>query len=128
MHFDALTLACVAYELAEALTGGRVQQVLLPDAHSVGLEIYAQRQRCYLLPSAQANAGRIHLVSQKLRRGVEQETPLLLLMRKYVRESILDAVVQPHPEERILHLHFGLPGYGETKLILEPMGRLSNIL
>src|SRR5262249_49150942 len=70
----------------------------------------------------------IHLIGQKLRRGVEQETPLLLLLRKYVRESILDAVVQPDPTERILHLHFDHPGYGSTKLIVEPMGHLSNIL
>jgi predicted ribosome quality control (RQC) complex YloA/Tae2 family protein len=128
MHFDALTLACVADELAEMLTGGRVQQVLLPDAHSIGMEIYAQRQRCYLFASAQPNAGRIHLTSQKLRRGVERETPLLLLLRKYVRESILDAVVQPDPTERILHLHFDHPGFGITKLVVEPTGRLSNIL
>lgn len=128
MHFDALTLACVAHELAETLTGGRVQQVVLPDAHSVGFEVYAQRQRHYLLASAQPNAGRVHLTSQKLRRGVDQETPLLLLLRKYARDSILDAVVQPDPTERILHLHFDHPGYGVTKLIIEPMGRLSNIL
>jgi predicted ribosome quality control (RQC) complex YloA/Tae2 family protein len=128
MHFDALTLACVADELAEMLTGGRVQQVLLPDAHTVGMEIYAQRQRRYLFASAQPNAGRLYLASQKLRRGVEQETPLLLLLRKYVRESILDAIVQPDPTERILHLHFDHPGFGVTKLVVEPMGRLSNIL
>lgn len=128
MHFDALTLACVAYELAETTTGGRVQQVVLPDAHSIGMEIYAQRQRRYFFASAEANAGRVHLTSQKLRRGVEQETPLLLLLRKYVRDSILDAIVQPDPTERILHLHFDHPGYGMTKLIIEPMGRLSNIL
>ena len=105
-----------------------MQQVLLTDAHSVGFEIYAQRQRRYLFASAQANGGRVHLTSQKLRRGVDQETPLLLLLRKYVRESILDAVVQPDPTERILHLHFDHPGFGITKLIIEPMGRLSNIL
>ena len=128
MHFDALTLACVAHELAENLTGGRVQQVVLPDAHSVGMEIYAQRQRRYLFVSAQTNAGRIHLTSQKLRRGVQQETPLLLLLRKYVRESILDAVVQPDPTERTLHLHFDHPGFGVTKFVVEPMGRLSNAL
>ena len=128
MHFDALTLASVADELAENLTGGRVQQVVLPDAHSVGMEIYAQRQRRYLFASAQPNLGRIHLTSQKLRRGVQQETPLLLLLRKYVRDSILDAIVQPDPTERILHLHFDHPGYGVTKLVIEPMGRLSNVL
>lgn len=128
MHFDALTLACIADEFAEALTGGRVQQVVLPDAHSIGMEIYAQRQRRYLLASAQPNAGRVYLSSQKLRRGVEQETPLLLLLRKYVRDSILDSITQPDPTERILHLHFDHPGFGVTKLIIEPMGRLSNIL
>jgi predicted ribosome quality control (RQC) complex YloA/Tae2 family protein len=128
MHFDALTLACIADELAEKLTGGRVQQVVLPDAYSVGFEIYAQRQRRYLFASAVPNGGRIHLSAQKLRRGVDQETPLLLLLRKYVRESILDAVVQPEPSERILHLLFDHPGYGITRLVVEPMGRLSNIL
>jgi predicted ribosome quality control (RQC) complex YloA/Tae2 family protein len=117
MHFDALTLACVAHELREELTGGRVQQVVLPDAHSVGFEIYAQRQRRYLFASAEPNAGRIHMVSQKLRRGVEQETPLLLLLRKYVRDSILDAIEQPDPTERILHLVFDHPGYGVTTLV-----------
>lgn len=128
MHFDALTLACVAHELREELTGGRVQQVVLPDAHSVGFEIYAQRQRRYLFASAEPNAGRIHMVSQKLRRGVEQETPLLLLLRKYVRDSILDAIEQPDPTERILHLVFDHPGYGVITLVIEPMGRLSNIV
>jgi predicted ribosome quality control (RQC) complex YloA/Tae2 family protein len=128
MHFDALTLACIAYEFAESLRGGRVQQVLLPDAQSVGLEIYAQRQRRYLFASAQPGAGRVYLTSQKLRRGVEQETPLLLLLRKYIRDSILDAVVQPDPTERILELHFDHPGYGTTTLVIEPMGRLSNLI
>ncbi len=38
------------------------------------------------------------------------------------------SIVQPDPSERILHLHFDHPGYGVTNLIIEPMGRLSNIL
>ena len=127
MHFDALTLAAVAYELRETLLGGRVQQVLLPDAYSVGLEVYAQRQRRYLLLSAEPGAGRVHLVTGKLRRGAEKETPLLLLLRKYVREAILDAVTQPDPTERILELTFDHPGHGVTTLVVEPMGRLSNL-
>ena len=52
MHFDALTLACIAQELRSSLLGGRVQQALLPDEHSVGLEVYAQSRRSYLLLSA----------------------------------------------------------------------------
>jgi predicted ribosome quality control (RQC) complex YloA/Tae2 family protein len=128
MHFDALTLACVAHELQETIAGGRVQQVLLPDAHSVGMELYAHGQRSYLLISAQAGAGRIHLAQTKLRRGVEQETPLLLLLRKYVREGTLTAVNQADPTERLLFLEFDHRQHGQTRLVVEPMGRLSNAL
>jgi predicted ribosome quality control (RQC) complex YloA/Tae2 family protein len=128
MHFDALTLAAIASELKQTIVGGRVQQVLLPDNRSVGLEFYAQRQRRYLLLSAHAQASRIHLLDQKLRRGVEKETPMLLLLRKYVRGAILDRVEQPLPFERVLYLYFDHPEHGMNALVIEPMGRLSNIL
>lgn len=127
MHFDALTLAAMAHELQEMLAGGRVQQVLLPDAHSVGLEIYARRARHYLLIAAAPGGGCLYLAGQKLRRGVEPETPLLLLLRKYVRESLLAQIVQPDPTERIVHFHFDHPAHGTTTLVVEPMGRLSNL-
>ena len=80
MHFDALTLACVADELRSDILGGRVQQALLqPDAESIGLEVYAQRERQISARVREAGAGRVHLSSVKLRRGAAQETPLLLL-------------------------------------------------
>ena len=128
MHFDALTLACIADELRSTILGGRVQQVLLPDAESTGLEVYAQRERQYLLLSAEAGAGRVHLSSVKLRRGAVQETPLLLLLRKYVRGAALAEVAQPDVAERVLYLRFDHPEHGVTALVVEPMGRLSNVL
>jgi predicted ribosome quality control (RQC) complex YloA/Tae2 family protein len=127
MHFDALTLACVAHELQTELTGGRIQQVVLPDDASVGLEVYVHRQRRYLLLSARPGDGRVHLIAGKPRRGVAQETPLLLLLRKYARGSILTTIVQPDPTERILHLTLDHPEHGVTTLVAEPMGRLSNL-
>jgi predicted ribosome quality control (RQC) complex YloA/Tae2 family protein len=128
MHFDALTLACVTAELQATLAGGRAQQIVLTDPYSIGLEIYAQRQRHYLHLSAQPGAGRVHLLTQKSRRGVETETPLLLLLRKYVRGGGLTAITQPDPTERILFLDWEHPEFGPTRLVIEPMGRLSNIL
>lgn len=128
MHFDALTLACIAQEVRSSLLGGRVQQALLPTEDSVGLEVYAQRQRFYLLISAQAGGGRVHLSGMKLRRGAERETPLLLLLRKYVRGAALERVEQPDMTERVLYLHFDHPEHGTTVLAAEPMGRLSNVL
>jgi len=127
MYFDALTMACVADELRTTIFGGRVQQVLLPDKLSVGLEVYAQRQRSYLLASAHAEMGRLLLTSEKLRRGVEKETGLLLLLRKYVRGATLSAIRQP-PFERVLRLRFDHPKVGSSELVVEVMGRHSNVI
>jgi len=101
MYFDALTLATIAQELRATIVGGRVQRVLLPDTLSIGLEVYAQQQRYQLLASAHPSLARVHLVQGKLSRGVEQETPLLLLLRKYMLGGRISAIEQPYME-RIL--------------------------
>ncbi len=126
MYFDTLTISAIAGELREQLTGGRVQQAVLPDDLSVALEIYAQGRRHYLLASADARLARVHLTREKPRRGVDTETPLLLLLRKFVRGGRLVDVVQP-AWERILRLQFDHPE-GETTLVVETMGRHSNIM
>ena len=128
MHFDALTLAAVQAELSGLLVPGRVQKLLMPDEQSLGLEIYAQGQRHYLLLSAHRQASRVHRVPHRLRRGTERQPPLLLLLRKFVRGARLEAVRQPQPTERILTLHFDHPAQGVSTLVVEPMGRLSNLI
>ncbi len=127
MFFDALTMACVTDELRGSVLGGRVQRVLLTDNLSVGLEIYAARQRHYLLASAHAELGRLLLSSEKLRRGVDKETGLLLLLRKYARGAILAEIEQP-PFERVLRLEFDHPEWGCSDLMVEIMGRHSNVI
>ena len=127
MVFDALCMACVADELRRQILGGRIQQVLIPDKLSVGVEIYSQHQRHYLLASAHAELGRVLLSSEKLRRGEGKPTGLLLLLRKYVRGAHLSAIEQP-PFERILRLEFDHPEWGCSELFLEVMGRYSNII
>ncbi|MCS6826086.1 MAG: NFACT family protein [Caldilinea sp.] len=128
MHFDALTLACVAAELKRTLCPGRIQQVVMVDDHALGFEVYAGRARHPLLVALHPNAARVHTVSYKLRRGVEGETPLLLLLRKYARGALLSDVVQPEPVERVLHLHFEHPEHGTTTLIFELIGRQPNAM
>jgi predicted ribosome quality control (RQC) complex YloA/Tae2 family protein len=127
MSFDALTLACIADELRGTIKGGRVQEALLPNKLAVGLEIYANHERHYLFGSVHAERGRVHLASEKLRRGVDKETGLLLLLRKYVRGAIVSEVSQP-AFERILHVEFDHPEWGCSELIFEIMGRHSNII
>jgi predicted ribosome quality control (RQC) complex YloA/Tae2 family protein len=103
MYFDALTLAAVADELQETIRGGRIQRALLPSQLSVSLEIYARGRRRYLLLSAHPQFTRVHLSAAKPSRGVERETPLLLLLRKYVVGGRIAAIEQPELE-RVLVL------------------------
>ncbi|MFQ5854966.1 MAG: NFACT family protein [Anaerolineae bacterium] len=126
MYFDTLTISAITGELHERIVGGRVQQVVQPNNLSVGLEIYANRQRHYLLASADARLARVHLTDEKPRRGVDTESPLLLLLRKYVRGGQLVNVVQP-PWERILRFQFNHPE-SKVTLVVETMGRHSNIM
>jgi predicted ribosome quality control (RQC) complex YloA/Tae2 family protein len=103
MYFDALTLAAVADELEDTILGGRIQRVLLPSPLSVALEIYARGRRSHLLLSAHPQFTRVHLTATKPSRGVERDTPLLLLLRKYVVGGRIAEIEQPELE-RVLVL------------------------
>jgi predicted ribosome quality control (RQC) complex YloA/Tae2 family protein len=124
MHVDHLTLACLRDRL-DNLLGARVQRVVLPDERAIALELYAG-ERHQLLLSADPQHARMLLVPQKPRRGVEGATPLLLLLRKWVRSAHLVDVVQP-PWERILELHFEGEA-GPCRLVAELIGRYSNLI
>ena len=125
MYVDSVTTAAVADELYRTLTGGRVQSIIGVDPLTVGMEIYV-RERFYLLLSADPQSARVHLVPDKLRRGVEKPSPLGQLLRKYVEGARLVGVEQP-PWERVLYLDFSGPE-GETRLIAETMDRRSNLV
>lgn len=124
MNVDYLTLACLRDRL-DSLLGARVQRVVLPDERSIGLELYAGK-RHQLLLAADPQQPRMLLTPQKPRRGVETATPLLLLLRKWVRSSHLVNVTQP-PWERILELHFDGEA-GRCRLVAELIGRYSNLI
>lgn len=127
MSFDTWTVSAVAHQLRETIVPGRVQQVVQIDDASLAFEIYARRQRFYLLASADQQAPRVHLLSDKPRRGVDKPAPLVQLLRKFVRDSLLVAVEQP-PWERILVLRFEHAEHGATSVVAELIGRWANVL
>lgn len=127
MYFDAFCMACMADELRQSILGGRIQRVLIPDNLSVGLEIYSHQQRHYLMASAHAELGRVLLASEKLRRGEGKQTGVLFLLRKYARGAIVSGIERP-PFERILRVELDHPEWGCSELIVEVMGRHSNII
>ncbi len=125
MNYDALTLAAVRQALEAELLHGRVQRIVRPTRLSLGLELYARR-RHELYLSAEPQAPTALLAGDKLRRGVETASPLLLLLRKYVDGARLEAIEQPELE-RVLWLWF-TGEHGRVALVCELMGRLSNLI
>ena len=129
LSFDALTLHAVADELRAALLGAQVQKVVPLGSEALGLELYARGQRTNLLISAESSAARVCLTEERPVRASETVTPLLLLLRKYVRDGRVTRIEQP-TMERLLELRVtkrddaGDPR--EVCLIIEVMGRRSN--
>lgn len=126
MYFDAVTIRALVSELDARLRGGRIQDSVQIDAESFGLEVYANRERHNLLLSASQQYPRVLLASEKLRRGVQQPSPLGLLLRRYAEGARIDAVHQP-PWERLIIFDLDGPE-GVFKLVVEPMERRANLL
>lgn len=135
MYFDALTTAAIRDELAQKALGGWVRKVMLPSDDMLAAEIYARGQPVWLIASFNPRHAHVRLTQQRLHRTIETESPLLLLLRKYVRDGRL-ANVEQLPLERVLILTVakrlvtpeGEERATECKLIIEIMGRYSNII
>ena len=126
MNFDTFSVAAMAAELRDVILEGRVQEITQINSLAFGFEIYVYPVRHYLLLSAEPQAPRLHLTDRRLRRGVGNDTPLMLVFRKYMRGAILQDIEQP-PYERVLHFHFQTR-FGLIKLTLELLGTRSNLL
>jgi predicted ribosome quality control (RQC) complex YloA/Tae2 family protein len=126
MNFDVFTIAAVTAELNALLYNGRVQDTLELGDDAIGLEIYSSHARHYLYLSAHPQLARLHLVPERLRRGVENPSPLGLMLRRYLEGSRFIGATQP-AWERVVHLSF-TGSEGAFTLIAEPMERRSNLL
>jgi predicted ribosome quality control (RQC) complex YloA/Tae2 family protein len=126
MYLDVFTLSALVDEFMDTLVGGRIQDVLDVDQTGIGMEVYADRHRRYLYLSANAQMPRIHLLDEKLRRGLVKPTQLGLLFRRFVETGLITHVSQP-PWERIIQIDVQGPE-GDVTIVIEPMERRSNLL
>lgn len=125
--FDAVALAAVAEELKVKILHGRVQEVVQLDAFTFGFEIYAQQARHYLYLNLHPTDARVHLVSQRLRGSGETPSAFLLLLRKYAQDALVDSVA-PLPHERVLQIRVDHSEESLTTLVVETIGRYSNLV
>ena len=97
------------------------------DELTFGFEIYAQHTRHYLYISAHPSDARVHLASEKVRGSGQTPSPLLLLLRKQVENAFIDSIIQL-PHERVLKIQFDHSVEGLSTLIIETIGKYSNII
>ncbi|MBI3945430.1 MAG: NFACT family protein [Armatimonadetes bacterium] len=152
MTFDSMAMAAVAAEV-DACAGAQVQQAYQPEAETVVLTLRSQGRNRRLLLSAHARYARAHFLGGSVARwlggwsGVRENHPttqppdhpttrppdhpttppaFCMLLRKYLKGSYLSEARQVD-FDRVLRLRFRF-GAGEVTLILEAMGKHSNLI
>jgi len=103
--FDSLTAAALTSELARTIEGGRVQRLGHLSREAIWMEIYANRHRHHLIASAERAHAAVYLTDAEPIWDRQWVSPLLLLLRKYVRGARLVAVGNP-PLERVITFTF----------------------
>jgi predicted ribosome quality control (RQC) complex YloA/Tae2 family protein len=106
--FDVLTTAALVDELARTIEDARIQQVGLVSRQAIWLELFSSQRRRYLIASAENPTPAVYLTNSEPVGDRQLVTPLLLLLRKYVRGGRVVAIQQP-PLERIVSLEIGAP-------------------
>ncbi|MFN8591815.1 MAG: NFACT RNA binding domain-containing protein [Thermomicrobiales bacterium] len=99
--YDVLTIAAIADELAATIGGGRIQRIGLVNSRTIGAEIYANRQRHYLLASANDQRPGLRLVSTMPSLDPSLVTPFGLLLRKHGRGGVIVGIEQPQLERLV---------------------------
>lgn len=126
MIYDGFTLGAVIAELRHRLIGGRVQKIRQHDASDITLEIRGPGHTYQLFFSIDARFSRVYLASSAA--PVPQEPPnFCMLLRKHVQGGYLTAIDQVGMD-RIARFTFEYPDHTRIALILELMGKHSNLI
>ena len=139
MFVDAITLAAVADEWRTLLTGARIDTVIQPTEHAVAIQCYSPGgggqggQNRWLYLSAHPQLARAHLTARKPAKIASEPPAFIMLLRKYLEGTRIEAIVQPR-WERVIEIiasarrEAGSDERARYRLIIEIMGRLSNII
>lgn len=130
MAFDGITIAALAKELRDNLTGGRIYKIAQPEGDELILTIKTQEGQKRLLISAGASLPLIYLTEGN--KPSPMTAPgFCMLLRKHLQNGRITDITQPGLE-RILHIHIEhLNEMGDLchkRLIVEIMGKHSNII
>ncbi len=130
MAFDGITVACIAQELNQKLTGGRIAPIAQPENDELLLTVKSSQGNFRLLLSANASLPLVYLTE------TNKPSPLTapnfcMLLRKHLSGGRIVSITQPSLE-RVLRFEIEhLDELGDLCrkfLIVELMGKHSNII
>ncbi len=125
MPFDTLAMAAAADEIG-SVVHAQIQKILQPSASAVALSLYGEGRQQWLVLSADPRYAHVSLTEGKVAKAFATPSSFVMLLRKYLEGVRIANVAQVH-EERILHVTCG-SGERETRLIVEVMGKHSNVI
>ncbi|MBR2471456.1 MAG: NFACT family protein [Clostridia bacterium] len=130
MAFDGITMKCIAAELDARLCGGRVDKIYMPDKDAIVISARSIGKNYKLFLCANPSIPRIYL-TESARENPLSPPVFCMLLRKHLSGGRIVHVSCPDVE-RVIEIGVEskneLGDIGVKRLVLEIMGRYSNIL
>lgn len=126
MTYDGFVLAAVADELTQTILRGRVQKIRQSSDTDVLLEIRGVGHTYLLFISVDARFPRVYLTASPPK-PLPEPPNFCMLLRKYISGAFISAIRQVEMD-RILHIELSSSEYGTLTLVLEIMGKHSNLI
>ncbi|QNM05897.1 Rqc2 family fibronectin-binding protein [Qiania dongpingensis] len=130
MALDGIVIACMAKEMKERITGGRITKIAQPEADALMLTIKNQKDTWKLFLSAGASLPLVYFTEQNKQSPMTAPN-FCMLLRKHIGGGRILSVTQPGLE-RILELEIEhLDEMGDLcrkRLVAEFMGKHSNLI
>ena len=140
MQIDAITLAALADEWRLLLINARIDVIIQPTVHSIAIQCYTPSQEQghggknrWLYFSAHPQLARAHITTLKPSRIVNEPPAFVMLLRKYLEGTRVEAIEQAR-WERVIEIIAGHRNASDPekrtsyRLLIEVMGRMSNII
>lgn len=126
MTYDGLVLAAVVAELQARLARGRVQKIRQHNDTDLTIEIRGVGHTFSLFLSVDSRYPRVYLTAS--RHPSPQTAPqFCMVLRKYAQGAMVNAVEQVGMD-RVMRMRLDSSEHGELALILEIMGKHSNLI
>ena len=124
--YDGLVLAAVAAELRRTLVGGRISRVRQHNETDLTFEVRSHGANALLFASVDARFSRIYLSAANP--PVPRTAPnFCMVLRKYVQGSFV-RLIQQEGFDRVLSIHTEAADGNRNRLVMEIMGKHSNLI